>query len=223
MRKIVGLVVALVVLLGGALVADRVARSRAEAVAEQRVRERVDVQGDLVVGLDGFPFLTQLARGRLDRVTGSADQATFGSLSLTDVEVEATGVSTRSPASAESTDLEATVSAATLQAAARERSGLDLTVTVESGEIVVSGQALGLTLSASATPRVDDGALFVDLGSVQVGGLDVDVDSLPAALRNRLTDLEVPVDELPDGLVLRSATVVADGVRVSATGTDVTW
>ncbi|MBU4214200.1 MAG: DUF2993 domain-containing protein [Actinobacteria bacterium] len=223
MRKVVALVATLVVLAGLAVGADRVAVVRAEATAAQRVRQTIDVQGDLAITVHGFPFLTQLAGGRLDRVTGSADEVRFGSLTLTDVDVAATGVTTSPPVTTASADLAATIPTATLQQAARERSGLDLDVAVDAGAVTVSGDALGLTFTAAATPRVEGGRLLVDLDDVRIGGLQVTIANLPAALRDRLTGLEVPVDELPAGLVLRSAAVVDGGVRISATGTDVTW
>lgn len=223
MRKVVALVATLVVLAGLAVGADRIAVVRAESTAAQRVRQTVDVQGDLAITVHGFPFLTQLAAGRLDRVTGTADEVRFGSLTLTQVDVAATGVSTHTPVTTATADLAATVPTATLQQIVQQRSGLTLSVAVDAGAITVSGDALGLTVTAAAVPRVEGGRLLIDLGDVRIGGLQVAVANLPAALRDRLTGLEVPVDGLPAGLVLQSATVVDDGLRIGATGTDVTW
>ena len=80
---------------------------------------------------------------------------------------------------------------------------------------------LGLTLAANLVPRVEDGKLLVSVENVQIAGLTVSVDDLPNAIGDRLTDVEIPVEGLPDGLVLSDATVVADGVRITADGTDV--
>ncbi|WP_159806687.1 LmeA family phospholipid-binding protein [Cellulomonas citrea] len=223
MRKVVAVVATLVVLAGLAVGADRIAVVRAESTAAQRVRQTVDVQGDLAITVHGFPFLTQLAAGRLDQVTGTADEVRFGSLTLTQVDVAATGVSTHTPVTTATADLAATVPTATLQQIVQQRSGLTLSVAVDAGAITVSGDALGLTVTAAAVPRVEGGRLLIDLGDVRIGGLQVAVANLPAALRDRLTGLEVPVDGLPAGLVLQSATVVDDGLRIGATGTDVTW
>lgn len=223
MRKVVALVATLVVLAGLAVGADRISVVRAESTAAQRVRQTLDVQGDLAITVHGFPFLTQLAGGRLDRVTGTADEVRFGSLTLTQVDVAATGVSTHTPVTTATADLAATVPTATLQQIVQQRSGLALSVAVAAGAVTVSGDALGLTVTAAAVPRVEGGRLLIDLGDVRIGGLQVAVANLPAALRDRLTGLEVPVDGLPAGLVLQSATVVDDGLRIGATGTDVTW
>ena len=45
--------------------------------------------------------------------------------------------------------------------------------------------------------------------------------ALPAALRQALTGLQVPVNGLPQGLTLTSAEVVPAGVHVTLTGDDV--
>lgn len=223
MRRVVVLGLLLAALLGLAVVADRVALARAESLAQRQVRQEVRVEGDLEVQLHGFPFLTQLARGRLDQVTGTADEVTFGTLTLIDVGVVATGVPIRAPVSADTADLRATIPTATLGQVVRERTELELSVAVEAGAIVVSGDALGVTWAATATPRVEAGRLLVELGEVRIGDAQVEIERLPGALRDRLLALEVPVDELPDGLVLTGAAVVADGVRVTASGTDLVW
>ena len=58
--------------------------------------------------------------------------------------------------------------------------------------------------------------------SVAVGGVSLNVDSLPSAIGDRLDDIEIPVKTgLPEGLVLSGVQVVSDGVRITATGTDV--
>ena len=57
-------------------------------------------------------------------------------------------------------------------------------------------------------PRVEDGKLLVTVDNVQIAGLTVSVDDLPNAIGDRLTDIEIPVEGLPEGLVLSDATVV---------------
>jgi hypothetical protein len=57
---------------------------------------------------------------------------------------------------------------------------------------------------------------------MSLGGLTITVDDLPDRIASRLTDLEVPVSGLPEGLTLTSVAVVPDGARITATGQDVT-
>ncbi|GIG20850.1 hypothetical protein Cch01nite_15740 [Cellulomonas chitinilytica] len=218
---IIGLVV-VVVLGAGVVVADRVAAAEAENRAVEAIEQNLDVEGTPDVTIDGFPFLTQLLRGSLKEVTGTVDGMTLDGIDATDVEVEARDVSTSEPYTVGTGSIAATLPTASIEKVVADRTDLDVQVAVEGGALKASGQVLGLTLSATLTPRVEDGRLLVDVGGLQLAGLTITVDDLPASIRTRLTDLEVPVSGLPEGLVLSDATVVTDGVRITATGTDVT-
>ena len=77
-------------------------------------------------------------------------------------------------------------------------------------------EAIEQNLDVVGTPTVDIGG-FPFLTQLLAGS----VDDLPGAIGDRLTDIEIPVSGLPEGLVLSDATVVADGVRITADGADV--
>jgi len=70
-------------------------------------------------------------------------------------------------------------------------------------------------------PRVENGTLLVDAQKLTLGGQAITTQSLPAALRSRVTGIEVPVQGLPNGLTLTRAEVVPTGVRITADGTNV--
>ena len=57
---------------------------------------------------------------------------------------------------------------------------------------------------------------------LNVGGVELDPSLLPDGLAGRLTGVEVPLEGFPDGLVLTDAVVHPDGLRITASGTDVT-
>jgi len=215
-------VVAVVVLAGGAFVADRVT----ESMAEQRVVDAIEQNLDGVVGaptveLGGFPFLTQLVAGSIDDVTGQVDGVTLEGIKATDVTIDAHDVSTSEPYTVGSATIAATLPTASIEQIVKDRSQLDVAVAVDGNALTASGKVLGLTLAANLVPRVEDGKLLVNVENVQIAGLKVDVDNLPSAIGNRLTDVEIPVSGLPEGLVLSGASVVSSGVRITATGTDV--
>ncbi|MBT0993385.1 LmeA family phospholipid-binding protein [Cellulomonas sp. DKR-3] len=216
--------VSVVVVLGaGVVVADRVALVRAqEVVADAIVENLDDVQGEPQVDIDGFPFLTQLLAGSLDEVTGHVEGATIGGLAMTDVDVVAHGTSTSEPYTAQDATVVATIPSASIQEQLAARTELEVAVQADGDVLRMSGDVLGIELSAGLVPRVEGGRLLVDVEDLQLGGATIDVGQLPGAVGSRLTDLEVPVEELPEGLELTQATVVADGVRVTAAGTDVT-
>ncbi|GEK22968.1 hypothetical protein CXY01_34880 [Cellulomonas xylanilytica] len=214
-------VVTVVVLVGGAFVADRVAESTAEQRVVTAIQENLDVVGTPTVELGGFPFLNQLLAGSIDDVTGQMDGVTLEGIDATDVTLDATDVSTSEPYTVGTATVAATLPTASIEQIVADRSDLEIAVAVDGGALTASGEVLGLRLAANLVPRVEEGTLLVSVDNVQIAGLTVSVDDLPNAIGDRLTDIEIPVEGLPEGMVLSDATVVADGVRITADGTDV--
>ncbi|QCB92384.1 DUF2993 domain-containing protein [Cellulomonas shaoxiangyii] len=220
-RALVGTVVTLVVVGAGAVVADRVALGLAEDRAREVVTQQLAVTGEPDVTIHGFPFLTQLAARELDDVDAAAAGLTLEGIDATDVRVTAQGVGLTEPATVRAATLAATLPPASLERVLVEQTDLDVTLTVEGGLLRVAGDVLGLSLSAGLEPRVEDGVLLVDLADVALGDRRLDLDDLPGGLGDDVSGIEVPVEGLPEGVVLTSAVVVPDGVRITAEGTDV--
>lgn len=212
----------LVVLLGGLVVADRVAVRSAQAVAEREVVAGFeDVLGEPEVLISGFPFLTQLVAGTLTEVTASVAGLTLDGLEVTDVDLAATGVSTTEPYTVDSAELVATLPVVTLQQLIAAQVGLELDLTVDGDRLRAGTTLLGLEVAAGLAPKVEDADLRVDIVSVSFGGVEVDAVDLPGRLEARLTDLSIPVEGLPPGVVLTEVAVHDGGVQLTATGTDV--
>lgn len=220
-KAVVGTVVTLVVVGAGAVVADRVALGVAEDRAREVVTQQLAVTGEPDVTIHGFPFLTQLLARELDDVDAAATGLTLEGIDATDVRVTAQGVGLTEPHTVREATLAATLPPASLERVLAERVGLDVALTVDGGVLRAGGEVLGLALSAGIVPRVEDGVLLVDLADVALGERTLDVDDLPGGLGDEVTGIEVPVEGLPDGVVLTSAAVVPGGVRVTAEGTDV--
>ncbi|GEL98951.1 hypothetical protein CTE05_24980 [Cellulomonas terrae] len=218
---VVGVLVTGAVLVAGGFVADRLAESSAERQVVAAIEENLDVVGTPTVELGGFPFLTQLLAGSIENVTGQVDGVTLEGIDATDVTFEGHGVSTSEPYTVSTATISATLPTASIEQIVADRSDLEIAVAVDAGALTASGEVLGLRLAADLVPRVDAGKLLVSVENVQIAGLTVSVEDLPNAIGDRLTDIEIPVEGLPDGLVLSDATVVADGVRITADGTDV--
>jgi hypothetical protein len=221
---VAGVVIGAVVLLvGGAFVADRVVASTVEKRAEQAIEVNLDdVVGKPKVDIGGFPFLTQVLKGSLDQVSGQVDGVTIEGIAATDVTIDATDVTTSKPYTAGAATISATLPTASVDAIIADQTTLDITTTVDGDALKATGKVLGVTLSAGLVPRVQDGKLFVDVQTISIGGASVSVDSLPKAIGNKLSDIEIPVKTgLPEGVTLSSVEVVDDGVRITATGTDV--
>lgn len=103
--------------------------------------------------------------------------------------------------------------------------GPDATLSAaDGGEVRVDTrvEALGrsLPVGATGTVTVVGGELVMVPTSIDIGGPQFISDFLGAALRELVT-FEHRIEGLPDGVVLRSVTVVDDGFRANLTGDNV--
>jgi len=211
-----------VLLAGGAVVVDRVAVGRAQDRAVTEIQANVEgVSGEPDVTIGGFPFLTQLAAGKLSHVTAHADALTLDGVEVTDVEVDADGVTTTEPYSVDSAALTGTLSAAELNKLVAANSDLDVDLQIVDDQLTAATKVLGLDMTAALVPRVDNGEIRVDVASVTFGGFTVAVADLPGVLAGQLSDLTVPIAGLPAGFTLSDVAVQGGGVRITATGLDV--
>lgn len=220
-RVLVGAGVAVLLLAVGFAVADLVLRTAAEHRIAGAVRDALGVTGeaDAHVG-GGRPLLLQAASGRLDEVRVTADEVSLDQGVARDVVLVATGVSVSAPTTARAVTVTGTVPTAEVRDRLAER-GLDVDVAVAGDGMRASGDVLGLPWGVTLAPRVEAGRLLVDVATADLAGVEVGADALPVAVRDALSDLDVPIDGLPDGLELTSADVVADGLAVTITGRDV--
>jgi hypothetical protein len=225
--RVKALVVVLVLLLGLAIAADRVA----VGIAEERVAEELAAQGGLQgtpeVDITGFPFLTQAVAGRYDdvRIALSAGQlgqpeGTRADVALHGVRVPLASVLSGSVQQVpiDRVDGTATLSYDLLAAQLggdttlrREGDGLRITKTVE-----LLGQTIPLT--AAGTVSLDGNDLIVDVENATGAGVDV-----PRFLVDQvadLLDLRYAVPALPFGLRLTSVTPADDGVVVDLEAID---
>ena len=224
MRRRSALVVTGVVVLllaAGLVVADQALRITAEERIAGPVRNALGAdEGARVEISQHRPFLLQLAGGRLDEVTVTADRVTLDQGDATNVRMDATGVTIRAPYTAADVTVIGTVPPSTVQARIAEK-GLDVGVAVAGDQLRASGSVLSVPWGVMLTPRADEGRLTVDVASADIGGVPVGADALPASVRQALTGLDVPVSGLPAGLAITGAQVVGGGVEVTLTGQDV--
>jgi len=212
----------LVLVAGGAVVADRVAVGMAQDVAVRELRAIVEgVTGEPEVRIGGFPFLTQLLAGKLTDLTARADGLAFDGVEVTDVQLDAEGVTTNEPYTVDQAALTGTLSVEALQQLLATQADLDLDLRLAGDQLVAATHLLGLDVAATLVPRAENGGIRFDVATVTLGDLAVDVTDLPGGLAAQLSDLAVPVDGLPEGIALTGIAVRDGGVRITATGTDV--
>ncbi|MCX5341972.1 LmeA family phospholipid-binding protein [Streptomyces atratus] len=216
----------IVVVLGGIFVAvDRVAVYFAESQVEGRVQVTGATIGSTDVSIKGFPFLTQVAGGRLDevdvKITGIETDANGRRIRISRMnaalhEVKlADGYSSATAARATGT---AVISYEDLTKAASDG------VVVEyggNGKVKVTGTVdiLGSPLSRSVLSTVT----LVDGHTIKVHADKVPGEGIPGleGLVREKTDFEREVGGLPSGLKLQRIQPTADGLEISVTGTDV--
>jgi hypothetical protein len=222
-----GLLITLVVLVGLAVVADRVG----VGIAEKRVAEQIRQQGNLAgtpgVDITGFPFLTQAIAGDYTDVRSSLTAADLGQPAGTSADVSLRGVHVplsdvlsgsvqRIPV--DRIDGTATLSYALLAAKLggdttlrREGSGLRITKTVQ-----IAGFTLPLT--ATGTISLSGNDLLVDVQ--QASGVGVTVPSFLVDRVSDLLDIRYTIPALPFGLQLTSVKPADDGVVVTVAAKD---
>jgi hypothetical protein len=221
------LLVVVLLLVGLAVVADRVA----VGVVEDRVGQELAAKGGLSgtpdVEIAGFPFLTQAVAGRYDDVRISLTAAELGQPEGTRAHIALHGVhvplSSALSGSVDRVPVDridgtATVSYALLSAQLggdttlrSEGDGVRITKTVE-----LLGQTIPLT--ATGTVALDGNEVVIDVERASGAGVD-----LPGFLVTRagdLLDLRYAVPALPFGLRLTSVTPADDGVVVDLEATD---
>ncbi|WP_245159705.1 DUF2993 domain-containing protein [Blastococcus sp. CT_GayMR19] len=226
-RRLTALVIVLVVLLGLAFLADRVAVGVAEDRVASEIAAEAGLAGTPEVDITGFPFLTQALAGRYDdvRISLRADQlgqpeGTAADVALRGVEVPLSAVLAGSvqEVPVERVDGTATLSYELLATAlgadttlAREGDGLRITRTVE-----LFGRTVPLTAVGQAT--LDGSDVVIDVETAAGAGVD-----LPDFLVERagdLLDLRYAVPALPFGLRLTSVMPADDGVVVGLEARD---
>ena len=221
-----GLLVVLLLLLGLAVLADRVAVGFAEDKVGAELAAKGGLHGRPAVDIAGFPFLTQAVAGRYDDVRISLTAAELGQPAGTQADVDLHGV--RVPLSdvlsgsvsqvpVDRLDGTATLSYALLSSKlgpstrlTREGSGLRITRTVE-----LLGQQIPLTATGKVVLEGND--LVVHVSRATGAGV-----SVPSYLLDRavgLLDLRYTVPPLPFGLKLTGVTPGAAGVTVHVAAT----
>ncbi|WP_187365365.1 DUF2993 domain-containing protein [Cellulosimicrobium cellulans] len=214
-------VLMVVFLLGGSVLVDRVAHSFAQTMAADAVRAKVGAT-DLDVTVSGFPFLTQVIGGKLEDVHAHASSVTWNGLSLTDVDLTATGVSIRDPRGADRVVAGGTLSTAVVQDQIRAVSGLDLLLSVEGDVLVATGTAAGvpIAISFAVHPAGTEGLSTSILGA-QIAGVDADVSAVDGVLTTSIAQLDL-AGQLPAGAQITDAVITSTGITLTVTLDDVT-
>ncbi|WNI17008.1 LmeA family phospholipid-binding protein [Actinacidiphila sp. ITFR-21] len=223
--RVARIVLIVVVILGGLFVAaDRIAVNVAEKKAAERARNSEDLTAEPKVSIKGFPFLTQVAAGRLHDVTITADDIAAGdggqSVRIETFHADLHGVRLSggfSRAVADTAGGSAFLTYADLTKAAPSGISVSYGGTDTAGRPMVklTGTILNARLSVLSELSVQGG-----------DGIRLHAEGLPEAFTalgledqaRQALDFSTRLSHLPAGIALTGVTTSADGITVAAGG-----
>jgi hypothetical protein len=226
--RVARIVLIVVVILGGLFVAaDRIAVNVAQKKAAESAQTTEGLAEKPKVSIEGFPFLTQVASGKLDDVKISANDiaASSGgqSVRIDSFQADLHGVKLSDNyrrAVADSADGNAFISYDDLTKAAPDGIKVSYAGTGQNGKptVKLSGSFMGAQLSV--------------LSQVTVRGADtigLHAEALPKTFTalgldgqvRRQIDFTTQLSHLPANIALTTVATTADGISVEASGKDV--
>jgi len=221
-------VLIVIVVLGGLFVAaDRLAVSFAENKAAEQAQTSENLSSKPKVSIEGFPFLTQIALGKLNdvKISSSDMGASVGSQTLTldTFQAELHGVKFSNgftEAVADTGDGNAFVTYASVNKA------VPAGMTVTYGGTSSDGKAL-VKLSGSYDNA--DYTVTSELSVTDGQTISLHAVNLPTAYTalgledemRQVVDLKIQLPSLPAGLKVTSVSTASDGISVAVSGKDV--
>ena len=131
------------------------------------------------------------------------------------LEIKAGGVSKKSPTTAKSLELTATIPASTILSNAQ----------FESAEIV--GNAIQIAVGpgglgqALLVPRYSNNQIYFQVKSVSIFGNELPASSLPADIQSQIKSKSLRTLELPDGMKVKSVSMNAQGLSLKLAGNNI--
>ncbi|MFE7316091.1 DUF2993 domain-containing protein [Streptomyces sp. NPDC057555] len=220
----------LVVIFGGLFVAaDRLAVNLAESKAAEKLRSMNGITSTPEVSIKGFPFLTQVAGRNLEEVDAELDHLAARSegrtLTLKHMSVQFRDVALTSDYSS--------IERAGSATATAEISYADLTNAAGGGVKISYGGEKDGRAQVKISPNVPLLSSFDVTGTIDIvhgDTVQVRADGIPGMCRalpgceskvRAQTDHGWKLDQLPGNLKLGKVTANAQGISVTASGTDV--
>jgi hypothetical protein len=242
-RRVTIVLVVLLVLLGGLLVAaDRVAayaaeRTVAHEASQELAAQQISQARDPVVHVCGFPFLTQVAHGRYQKITIDVIEPSAQGVTLDDLFVVATGINASTGALLHGTG---EITADTVTGTARldwdsvtklidlsQYGGTGATVSaLPDGQVQITAPVtvgnVSATVIATGTIEIADNVAKVHINTVNVagGGIPPAVAQVLGGITRQLS-FAVKIPPLPYHLKVRSVQARPEGVTITAEATAV--
>jgi DUF2993 family protein len=196
----------------GLLGTDVIARQIVQRVAASRAQDAMSTPRRPSVHLDGTPFLTQLFRGRLERVRFDVRDASACGVRIGDAHATLRGVRQRSQGVA----VDSVVGDGLLSYDELSRAVAPLRVSAgPPGQVRVSGGVGPFGFTASAAPRIEGDSLIVAPVSAAASP-----DGAPQFDLSGFPPIRIQLRKIPVGLAL-NIEPAPDGLSFSFSGKDV--
>lgn len=235
-KKWIGLLVGFLVLVGLLVAADRGAAWAAEGqiadqVAKKADQNKITMEGEPEVTVEGIPFLTQVIGGEYQAVDIRMNKVTVDGVTVDSLDIRATSV-TASLSDLRSGNGEIRAAQVTGDATVgfgqvEELVGVDgAKVSGRNGKLLVRAPVeagpVKVTALATASVKVSGGAIAIDVENVTVadGDLPDYAQSVLDTFANSLSR-KIPLPKLPYGLKVEGAKVTDSGVAATASAQDV--
>ncbi len=241
-RVWIGFVVVLIVFVGLFVAADRIAAFAAQrTIADQAKKELaardITSPSEPTVAVGGFPFLTQVARGRYDRITIHVDHPTSQGVTLDALDVTAKGVNASTSALVNGTgkitadDVTGSTSVSwagvnkLMNTSGFGGSGATASA-LPDGQVQVK---VPVSLAGISTTVVATGNLSVGQGTVhlKINKVTTEGGTLPAVLSGLVGSIkqslsvDIKIPQLPYNLQVRDVKASLGGLAVTAVAANV--
>jgi hypothetical protein len=213
--------IALVVLVGLLVAADRVSAAVTESRLAARIQQSQRLSEKPSVSIDGFPFLTQVLSRDFGHVTVDIHNLDAQGVPVEHIHADLRGVHVSSGYSSATVDTltsTATLTYSAISATLSKGAGVGrVTVSQGSapGQVKAAYSLLGAGVSADVAVNVLSGNVL------EYKGVKLNTAAGGVGLDQNLFDVKIPLTGLPFGMQLKTLRVTPTGVDISATGQNV--
>jgi hypothetical protein len=217
-------IIALVILLGLLVAADRIGVVVTENTLASQIKKDQNLSQTPGVSIDGFPFLTQVVSRDFPHVTVDIRGLVASGVPISDIHADLNGVHVSSgynSATVDNLTATAILSYSDLSKAVSNQVQNIGTVTVSqgsAGQLKATYSLLGASVSAQVAATLLPGnTIELKSAGVDAGGLG----SLVQAVTPTSFDVKIPLGTLPFGIQLKSLVLTSTAADIIATGHNV--
>jgi hypothetical protein len=217
-------IIALVILLGLLVAADRIGVAVTESTLASQIQKDQKLSQKPGVSIDGFPFLTQVVSRDFPHVTVDIRGLVASGVPISDIHADLNGVHVSSgynSATVDTLTATAILNYSDLSKAISNQVENIGTVTVSrgtDGQLKATYDLLGASVSAQVAASLQPGnTIELKSAGVDAGGLG----SIVQAVTPTSFDVKIPLGTLPFGIQLKSLNLTSTAADIIATGHNV--